>query len=273
MPELPEAETIVRDLRGRILGARVAGTEVRHEDVLDEPPAAAFADALSGRTVSAVERRGKNVVLVFADGARLMVNLGMSGRLVVGDSPRAAELGHVAVAFDLDDGRRLLYDDARRFGRLRFLTPEAWARRTAELGHEPLADDFTGAALHRMTRASKVPIRNFLLDQTKVAGVGNIYANEALFGAAVRPTRRARTLTRAEAARLRDNLREVLEAAIQARGTTFSLYRDASGEAGEYLPRLRVYGRDGLPCPACGTPVKRVVLTNRSAFYCPRCQR
>ncbi|HUP19985.1 MAG TPA: bifunctional DNA-formamidopyrimidine glycosylase/DNA-(apurinic or apyrimidinic site) lyase, partial [Gemmatimonadota bacterium] len=227
----------------------------------------------AGRTFAGVGRRGKNVVLRFEDDARLVVNLGMTGRLVLSDVPRAAELAHVAVRFALRDGRTLLYDDTRRFGLLQLFDATAWRARDAELGLEPLDDAFSADALHSMTRRTRVPIRNFLLDQYKVAGVGNIYALEALHRAGVRPTRRARTLTRAEAARLRDALRAVLRMAIRNRGTTFSDYRDASGEAGGFEPLLQVYGREGTPCPACGTPIKRKVLSNRSAFYCPACQR
>lgn len=272
MPELPEAETIARGLAPRLPGARIRSVVVRHADVLAASPED-FTAALEGRVFAGAGRRGKNVVLPLEDGARLVVNLGMTGRLVLSDAPRAAELRHVAVRFDLEDGRALLYDDVRRFGLLELFEPDAWRQRDADLGIEPLGDAFTADALHAMTRRTKTPIRNFLLDQYRVAGVGNIYALEALFRAGVRPTRRSRTLTRAEAARLREALREVLRLAIENRGTTFSDYRDASGEAGGFEPLLRVYGREGTPCTACGTLIRRRVLTNRSAFYCPECQR
>ncbi|HUG42131.1 MAG TPA: bifunctional DNA-formamidopyrimidine glycosylase/DNA-(apurinic or apyrimidinic site) lyase [Longimicrobiales bacterium] len=272
MPELPEAETIARGLAPRLSGATITDVVVHHDDVLAAAPAA-FADSVRGRTLAGAGRRGKNVVLPFEDGARLVVNLGMTGRLVLSDAPRAAELRHVAVRLGLNDGRTLLYDDIRRFGLLELFEPAAWRARDAALGLEPLDDAFTAEALHAMTRRTRVPIRNFLLDQYSVAGVGNIYAVEALFRAGIRPTRRGRTLTRFETARLRDALREVLRLAIENRGTTFSDYRDASGEAGGFEPLLRVYGREGTPCTACGTAIKRRVLANRSAFYCPRCQR
>lgn len=272
MPELPEAETIARDLDPRLRGARIIGVRVHHGDVLGRP-ADELGDALLGRTVAGVGRRGKNVVIEFEDEGRLMVNLGMTGRLVLSDAPRAGECRHVAVRLDLEDGRTLLYDDVRRFGRLDLYEPETWPARDAELGLEPLGDEFTADALRAMTRRTRTPIRNFLLDQRRVAGVGNIYALEALFRAGIRPTRRAHRVTRAEATRLRDALRDVLADAIVHRGTTVSDYRDGSGEAGGFEPLLRVYGREGRPCLACGTPIKRTVLTNRSAFYCPACQR
>lgn len=274
MPELPEAETIVRDLRSRVVGRRVERVEVPRPDILGpglDP--ARMDEVLRGRRLDGVERRGKNVVLVLEGGIRLMVNLGMTGRLVAGDSPRAAELRHIAVLFHLDHGHPLLFDDARRFGRMDVHTAETWPGRDAELGIEPLSDSFDADTLYRLSRTSRSPIRNWLLDQTRVAGVGNIYASEALFRAGVRPQRPANKLTKAEAARLRDALRDVLQEAITARGTTLNDYRDAAGETGGFQFALRAYGRENDPCGACGTPIKRIVLSNRSAFYCPRCQK
>jgi formamidopyrimidine-DNA glycosylase len=274
MPELPEAETIVRDLRARVPGAAVLRVAVTHADVLHPGLTPAQLDRrLRGRRITGVARRGKNVVLEFEGGLRLIVNLGMTGRVITTDAPRAAELRHVAVSIGLDDGRALLYDDARRFGDLDLRDESGWARRDAELGVEPLSAAFTPERLYELTRRSAMPIRNWLLDQRRVAGVGNIYAVEALFRAGVRPTRRARTLRRRECAALCDALRAVLQESIDARGTTISDYRDGSGEPGNFDQRLRAYGREALPCVTCGTRVKRIVLTNRSAFYCPACQK
>ncbi len=271
MPELPEAETIARDLAPRLAGASIQDVSITHADVL-AGGADTFGRRVAGRTVAAVGRRGKNVVVAFEDGARLVVNLGMTGRLVLSDSPRASELRHVAVRFRLDDGRDLLFDDTRRFGLLELFEADAWDRRSTELGLEPLSPDFTGDALWSMTRRSRTPVRNLLLDQYRVAGIGNIYALEALFRAGIRPTRRSHRITRIQAHRLRDALVDVLRMAIHHRGTTFSDYRDASGQEGAFEPLLQVYGREGHPCPRCGTPIRRRILTNRSAFYCPTCQ-
>jgi formamidopyrimidine-DNA glycosylase len=274
VPELPEAETIVRDLRARLTGSRVVRVAVRHADVLHRGLAPATLDRrLRGRTCNGVSRRGKNVVLEFDGGLRLVINLGMTGRVVTSDAARAGDLRHVAVTIDLADGRAILYDDARRFGDLDLRDEAGWAARTAELGVEPLAGEFTAERLHALTRTSSTPIRNWLLDQRRIAGIGNIYAVEALFRAGIRPTRRARTLRRREAALLRDALRDVLEEAIDARGTTISDYRDASGEPGTFDRRLRAYDRAGQPCVnGCGGTIRRIVLSNRSAFYCPTCQ-
>ncbi len=271
MPELPEAETIARDLDPRLKGARITGASVRHPDVLETSPTI-FENDIQDRRIAGAARRGKNVVLAFDDGSRLVVNLGMTGRLVLSDSPRATELRHIAVRLELEDGRSVLYDDVRRFGRLALLESGAWARRDEELGLEPLGATFTAGVLWQLTRRTRTPIRNFLLDQSKVAGVGNIYALEALFRARIRPTRRGHRVTRAEAAALHEALRAVLSEAIVHRGTTFSDYRDATGEAGAFQPLLKVYGREGASCIDCGATIKRRVLTNRSAFYCPVCQ-
>ncbi len=274
MPELPEAETIVRDLRRRITGHTITGVQVVHADVLAPGLSPdALARALVGRSINEVGRRAKNIVLRFRGGPILVVNLGMTGRLVVGTAPRASELRHVAVRIELDSGGPLLYDDIRRFGRFDLYSPEQWREREAEFGVEPLSEAFTAEHLHALTSRSRTPIRNWLLDQRKVAGIGNIYANEALFRARIHPARPANTLSMQEAARLRDAIRDVLREAIEVRGTTLRDYRDASGEAGGFEPLLKIYGREGQPCPNCRTPIERLVLGNRSAFYCPHCQK
>lgn len=274
MPELPEAETIAADLRGRIAGTTLRGAEVTHPDILApglEPDA--LHRAVAGKVLENVGRRGKNVVLELAGDTRIMVNLGMTGRLVVDDSPRAAELAHIAARFPLHDGRTLLYDDTRRFGRIELLDRRAWRARDRALGVEPLSRSFTGNKLHSLTTASRTPIRNWLLDQRRVAGVGNIYAVEALFRARIHPARPANSLGAKEAARLHRTLRAVLREAIHERGTTFSDYRDGSGEEGRFEARLQAYGRAGTPCPRCRkAEIERIVMSNRSAFYCPACQ-
>jgi formamidopyrimidine-DNA glycosylase len=275
MPELPEAETIVRDLRGKIVGRTIVATKVTFPDVLDgDTTPVRLGRTLKGRTVQAVTRRAKKVVLHFDNDVILAISLGMTGRVVVSNAQRAKDLRHVAVRFDLDDGTALLYDDIRRFGRLELFSADSWSERQEQtLGVEPLSNDFTADKLFELTRTSIVPIRNWLLDQRHVVGIGNIYAAEALFRAGVRPTRRTRTLTRAECARLRDTIRSVLAEAIRKRGTTISDYRDASGEEGGFVGRLQVYDRHGQPCVKCRTLIKRVVFTNRSSFYCPKCQK
>jgi formamidopyrimidine-DNA glycosylase len=274
MPELPEAETIAADLRARVTGALILSVDVLRPDILApglEP--AKLAAAVAGRRIESVGRRAKNVLLLLAGDRRVLVNLGMTGRLVVDDAPAAALLRHIALRFQLEDGRAILYDDARRFGRIEVHDATTWAQRDRTLGIEPLSEAFTPERLLLLTRASRSPIRNWLLDQTRVAGIGNIYASEALYRARIRPTRPANRLRPIEARRLHDALQAVLRESIAARGTTLLDYRDGSGVAGGFEPLLRVYDRAGSPCPACGTAIRRGVLTNRSYFYCPRCQR
>ena len=274
MPELPEAETIARDLRQRVVGAVVLRARLLRPDLLAPGLSPrGFLARLANRRIDSVERRAKKVILRFDDDSRLVISLGMTGRVVTSDAARAGELRHVGARLELADGRAILYDDARRFGELALVRSEEWDEWQTRLGLEPFSDDFTADALHALTRTSIVPIRNWLLDQRRVAGIGNIYALEALFLAGVRPTRRARTLTRRESTALRDALRLVLTESIDVRGTTISDYRDAAGERGGYDQRLRVYDREGLKCRQCGERIKRKVLTNRSAFYCPNCQR
>ena len=272
MPELPEAETIVRDLQKKVVGRTVIATKVFHDDILCNTTPQKLSRALKQHTIESVTRRAKKIVINFTDDVILVISLGMTGRVVVSKKQTHANLRHIAVRLDLDNGDSLLYDDARRFGSLEIFRAESWTERQQKLGLEPLADEFTAAKLFELARKSITPIRNWLLDQRFVVGIGNIYANEALYRAGIRPTRRARSLTRAETERLRKTIRDVLGEAINSRGSTLKDYRDADGNPGEFASRFQVYDRAGEKCPRCGTAIKRIVLTNRSAFYCPECQ-
>lgn len=269
MPELPEVETIVRGLRPALVGRTVVGVRVLRPDVLRQTPRR-FSHALRNRTFESVSRRGKNIVARLSDDAVLVVNLGMTGRLLV-SAPSAAGT-HPAVRFSLDQGPPLVYDDVRRFGVLEALDDEAWTERSRKLGPEPLSPSFTARRLHADLSASVSPVRSWLLDQRRVAGVGNIYANEALHLAGIHPRRAARSVSEVEARALHRTLRQVLRTAIRNRGTTLRDYRDASGATGDNAGTLRVYGRDGRPCLSCTERIERLVFGNRSAFYCPRCQ-
>lgn len=271
MPELPEVETIVRDLARLLPGASIREVRVVHPDLLEGEDPADFAAGLRGRRFEEVSRRAKNILLRL-DRGLLVVNLGMTGRLLV-RSPDDPPPTHLGVRFRLDDGREMDYHDTRRFGRLQRFTREAWERREAELGMEPLSDAFTAEYLHDLAGRSRVAVKTWLMDQRRVVGVGNIYASEALFRAGIDPRRPARSLSGGEARRLRESVREVLREAIDFRGTTLLDYRDASGERGEFVTRLRVYDRAGEPCAACGSEVQRIVQGGRSTFFCATCQR
>lgn len=273
MPELPEAETIVRGLRPSIIGRTIRATDILHADVLRET-SRDFTDKVKGRRIIEVGRRGKNVLLRL-DAERLVaVNLGMTGRLLPTAEQKHDRLavGHPAVRFRLDDGEALVFDDTRRFGTVECLETDEWQIRSARMGPEPLESSFTGAVLWAGLRTSRSPVRSWLLDQRKIAGIGNIYANEALFLAGVHPQRPAKSVSREEAGALHRGLRRVLRKAIEWGGTTLRDYRTASGEEGRYARRLLVYGRDGEACSRCQSEVRRVVFGGRSAFFCPGCQ-
>jgi formamidopyrimidine-DNA glycosylase len=173
----------------------------------------------------------------------------------------------------LDDGRTFLYHDVRRFGRLSYLSRDAWEERDREMGFEPLSAEFTADTLLDLARRSRVAIKTWLMDQRRVVGVGNIYASEALFRAGIDPRRPAHSLTPDEARRLHQGIVDVLREAIDFRGTTLLDYRDAAGEQGRFADRLRVYDRAGEPCRVCGAPIQRIVQGGRSTFFCERCQQ
>lgn len=274
MPELPEAETIARRLRQCAAGRTIRRVFVLRRDVI-EGSVNRFRRDLRRRRIEGVGRRGKNVIFELDGGMVLCVNLGMTGRLLFRHGPgwpAHAWPGHVAVGFHLTPGATLIYDDVRRFGRLQLLDAAAWAERSARLGPEPLDGSITAAALAQILAASRAPVRSLLLDQTRLAGIGNIYANEALFAARVHPARPAASLTAGEVRRLHRAIRAVLRRAIEARGTTIRDYRDPDAGPGAFAPRLRVYGREGSVCPRCRCTIERLMLAGRAAFLCPHCQ-
>ncbi len=273
MPELPEAETIARGLNRVLPGRIVSAVSVLREDVVSGSPSR-FAAEVAGKRFGTIGRRGKNVVLAFEDSARVVVNLGMSGRLVPGSGPGPARGStHPAVLFHLHDGGSLTYDDVRRFGRLTYVPGPEWTHWSRRLGPEPLARSFTGARLRAILARSKSPIRSLLLDQRKIAGVGNIYAVEALWLAGIHPQTPADAIGTRPAARLHRSLRRVLRSAVEAGGTTLRNYRTPDGDEGRFRRKLHAYGRRGLPCRRCRTPIGRIVFGGRSAYICPRCQR
>ncbi|MGH7896646.1 MAG: bifunctional DNA-formamidopyrimidine glycosylase/DNA-(apurinic or apyrimidinic site) lyase [Candidatus Binatia bacterium] len=268
MPELPEVETIRRGLDARLRGLTIRGVEVREPRLRRTIDVAALS-ALSGRRVEAVARRAKYLLVDVGGGWVWLIHLGMSGRLLVlpEGTPAAA---HEHVRVDLEGELVLCYRDPRRFGLMRVGRLEEFAELRG-LGPEPL-DGRLAATLTSRLRATRRDIKAALLDQRLVAGIGNIYANEILFRAGIRPTRRCFRLTRDEIDAISRATRAVLRAAIHRRGTSFSDYFDSDGIPGTFQQRLRVFDRAGEPCRRCGATVKRRAHGGRSSFYCPRCQ-
>ncbi len=285
MPELPEVEIIRRDLVPQVVGRAVESAKLTAPRLTRRrgTPAAVEA-ALPGRTVVALRRRGKYLLFDLTGGESLVVRLGMTGQLRwVADGAAFRPDGHthaqIVFAMGPPSGRVstgagdgvLYYRDVRRFGEM-FLLPTDAVERTLRIGREPLDPAVRAEDLHRLCRA-RTRIKSLLLDQRKLAGIGNIYADEALFRAGIRPTRRARSLTRVEAARLLRALRAVLRAGIRHRGSSISDYRDAAGRPGGFARLHRVYRRQGQPCLSCGAPIRRTQVAQRGTHFCPTCQR
>ncbi len=269
MPELPEVETIVRSLAPALRDRRVDAVDVR-DGRLRTPMAPDFAARLTGRRVVRLGRHGKYMLIALDDDAVWLVHLGMSGRLTLATAPRLLPHDHVVVR--LDDGRTLTYNDPRRFGRLDVLAAERVAAVIGP-GLDALADGLTPPWLHAVARRRRTSVKALLMDQRHIAGLGNIYVSEILYHAGIRPRRRAGRLSRADCARLVDATRLVLADAIARGGSSIADYRDGLGHFGSYQTRHQVYDRAGEPCPRCGTPVRSLVQTGRSSFYCPACQR
>lgn len=274
MPELPEVETVARDLREALIGRRIEAVRLSRDDVLRTPPAEVFAQVVAGQSVTSVDRRGKFILLGMDGGDDFMVHLGMTGHLVVcdGDAPAAP---HTHLRAQLDDGRELRFDDTRRFGRLAYGSRSLLesSRVLPPLGIEPLSEEFTPGELWRVLHHSTRTIKAALLDQTRVAGLGNIYIDEACFAAGVRPTHRCHRLTRAQVAALHAAIQATLRRAIVNRGSSVDDYRDVWNARGNHQEVLQVYGRGGEPCFRCGTVLRRTTTAGRTTVYCPHCQR
>jgi len=274
VPELPETETIARDLNGALRGAVVRSARVIRPDVLRGIGATAFARAFENTAIVRVHRRAKSVVIELASraaGARsLVVTPRFTGALLL-----AAEQDQYAcLAWSLADGRTLVYRDVRRLGTVALLSAPAFGRWSAALGPEPLDPDLTAERFSGILRGSKRAVKSILMDQKRLAGIGNIYANESCWRARLKPARRGHTVTAEQAGTLLTEMRALLTESIALRGTTFRDYRDAYGQRGGFAARLTVYGRAGEPCVRCGTTLKEShVLEGRSTVWCPSCQR
>jgi formamidopyrimidine-DNA glycosylase len=270
MPELPEVETTRRGLAPHLIGRRVVALDIR-QPRLRWPVPDALRQGIEGERIVDVERRAKYLLVHVQPGSALL-HLGMSGSLRVLPAHTPAGL-HDHVDWRLDDGRILRFTDPRRFG------SQLWQPRgevhplLAALGPEPLSDAFDGDTLWLLSRGRSAAVKLFLMDQAVVVGVGNIYAAEALFAAAIHPKRAAGAVSRARYARLAVEVKRILDYAITRGGTTLRDFINPDGVPGYFEQELFVYGRAGLPCKVCATPIRSIVLGQRSTFYCPRCQR
>ncbi len=275
MPELPEVETIRRDLAPELRGRTIDRVRVRKRDLLLGPRTpGAFRRRLEGRRMLEVGRRAKYLLFLLDDGGVLQTQLRMTGRFALGTAPPdPEEFRHVWAEFLLDDGRTLFYDDVRRLGGFMLHEAAEWAAVEATLGPEPLHPGFTRAALEAILGGSRAPVKSVLLDQRRLAGVGNIYASEALYLARLDPRRPANRVLPDEARRLHRSVRQVLRRALERAGTTFRDYRAVNGRSGSFQTELRAYGRDGARCRRCGGRIERIVQSGRSTYLCPGCQR
>ncbi len=273
MPELPEVETVRRKLvphlAGRtILRARIDDTRLVRPELPD-----AIAARLTGARVTTLGRRGKHLLIGLADGGTLAVHLRMTGKFLLGD--RAAGNPHLRAVLELDDGATIGYADQRRFGTWRVLEgePELQEFLDDRLGIEPLDEDFEGRVLQRLFRGRKASIKAMLLDQRLIAGVGNIYADEALWAAKVHPETPAGLVSRPKLDLLAAAIRDVLEVALVAQGSTLRDFQSPDGEYGSMQERFKVFDRTGEPCLRCGTPIVKLRVAGRGTHVCPRCQR
>ncbi|MBC7896407.1 MAG: bifunctional DNA-formamidopyrimidine glycosylase/DNA-(apurinic or apyrimidinic site) lyase [Cytophagaceae bacterium] len=270
MPELPETETIARDLAELLTGRVIQEVSVHREDVLRGPLASGFGERQAGLEVLRVWRRAKTVVMSLSGAHHVLVTPRFTGSLQYETTPDA----YAVITWSFHDGSRLVYRDVRRLGTVTLVDDHGLDAFDRSLGIEPLSPGFTATTLSGILRGSGAAVKKVLMEQRRIAGVGNIYANEALHRAGVDPSRAASTLTLADAERLSAELRSVLTAGIEARGTTFRDYRDARNERGGFAASLQAYGRGGEPCVHCGTRLTEThAIDGRSTVFCHRCQR
>lgn len=267
MPELPEVETIVRDLK-LVQEKTFSAIKVQDPFVLRQP-ASDFIHALKKQRIKKILRRGKAIVVELSSGKFLVIQVMMTGQLVINAHPDK----HTRIIFSFSDGSSLLYNDQRRFGQLRVVKDLGEINYFNILGHEPFSKEFTPEYLYEVCQRSQRPIKNFLLDHTVVAGIGNIYACEILFRSGVSPKRPVSKIKKAETLIIHQQIKAVLDEAIKYRGSSMRNYRDGAGQKGKFNQLLSVYAKEGELCQQCHEPIVRMVQAGRSTFYCQRCQK
>jgi formamidopyrimidine-DNA glycosylase len=288
MPELPEVETVARQLEPELEGRRIVSLEVLDPRWSRPVAPEALGERVTGATIEGLGRRGKYLLLALDGGRTLVMHLRMTGNLVLVEGEemldpsegrrlyegeRSTSERHLRARFVLDDGREVWFTDPRRFGEA-FLIDDADldARFAGRVGIEPFSEEFTAEALGEMAAGRTAPLKSFLLDQKGVAGVGNIYADEALYRARLHPLSPAGSMKPEHLEALRESVIDALEAGIDAGGSSIDDYRDGRGEKGRMQEKFLVHTREGEPCPSCGGPISRIVVSGRSTYFCPRCQ-
>jgi formamidopyrimidine-DNA glycosylase len=268
LPELPEVETIKRELSPHISGRRFTDVTICDTKLIKKPAAAEFRRRLKGLSISSLERRGKYLIFRLSNGHTLVIHLKMTGSLLL--NPEQTDR-YARVIFKLDDGSRLVFTDRRRLGAIWLVpTEEAVIRK---MGPEPLEASFTADALAEYLRRRQAPIKAVLLDQGFVAGIGNMYADEALFAARIHPLRKANSLSSTEIRSLHRAIIDVLQSAITSKGASIDTYIRPDGRLGTAHDNFRVAHRGGQPCPVCGTTIERLAIRNRGSYFCPNCQK
>jgi formamidopyrimidine-DNA glycosylase len=287
VPELPEVETVCRQLEPELRGREIEALEVLDARWCRPTPPRRLERPVAGATIERLGRRGKYLLLGLDGGRTLVMHLRMTGNLVLVEGERRLDPSggmrlyegerstserHLRARFRLDDGRELWFTDPRRFGEAALIEDAKLGERLAKLGVEPLSDEFTPEALGEAATGRTAPLKSFLLDQSRVAGVGNIYADEALFRARLHPLSPAGSMKPKHLDALRDAVVAALEAGIERGGASIDDYRDGRGEKGTMQDEFLVHTREGEPCPECGGPISRIVVSGRSTYYCPSCQ-
>lgn len=276
MPELPEVETVRRELAPAVVNRVITGVEIARRDIVGYPSVPDFRTEIRGRVITGLSRQGKYLIFNLDNGRQLIFHLRLSGHLRVVNN--GVKMRFERIRFQLGDGRALVFIEPRVLGRVYLVAPEELGcvlKGLSRLGKEPIARDFNAGYLQRQLSRRRTKIKSVLLDQRVCAGVGNIYADEALFRAKILPTRRADSLSREEVVRLTRALRNVIRAGIRHLGTTLAdaRYLLPDGSRGGFGRLLQVSGREGKACRVCGSVIRRTKIGNRSSYYCPGCQR
>lgn len=278
MPELPEVETIKRDLQKKIKGKRIKDVVVNVNKILKKPSIKEFIARTSGKVIKEVNRRGKYIIFNLYSGEKLIIHLGMTGLLIYPFNQKSIEKiipKHNHLTFTFTDDTQLVFNDIRRFGKVHLVYEINEVEGMTKLGIEPLDENFTKEFFIQMIRKKKNKIKSLLMKQDFITGLGNIYANEVLYRANIHPLRTASSLTKEEIEKLFREIKSVLNEAVEFRGSTVAdeVYRDTGGEEGKFAKKLQVYARKGEPCRKCGNTIEVIRIEGRSSFICPKCQK